>query len=478
MRTATAMSEPNTPLPIRAKLFHGIGAIAFGIKDNGFAYFLLLFYTTVIGLPSALVGTALLIAMVLDALSDPIIGYWSDRTQSRWGRRHPFMYAAALPVAACYALLWNPPNWGTQGLFFYLLSMAVLIRTLITLFETPSTALLPELTSDYDERTAVQSWRLFFGWSGGTTLAIIMFGFLLVPTLEQPIGTLNRQGYATYGWLAGGIIFVAILVSALGTQRFVRYRGPEPSSSVGSLKDVFHEITETLVNRNFFALFMSSIAGAVATGLTASVAFLLLTYFWEFSSRQIFYWTSLIVVSALIGLLIAPRIAKRLGKKRAVIGLGMVAFAIQPLPIVLRLFNLLPENGDPALFPIVATINVLDLGLIIAMQAVLGSMVADLVEQSEVSTGRRNEGVFFSAMTFIRKTNQGIGIFVAGLLLQFVGFPDGVAPGTVDDSILWNLGALLVPCQLILWGLMLWALVYYQIDKEAHAAHLSQLGRE
>ena len=85
---------------------------------------------------------------------------------------------------------------------------------------------------------------------------------------------------------------------------------------------------------------------------------------------------------------------------------------------------------------------------------------------------------FFSAMTFIRKTNQGIGIFVAGLLLQFVGFPDGVAPGTVDDSILWNLGALLVPCQLILWGLMLWALVYYQIDKEAHAAHLSQLGRE
>ena len=81
------------------RLTYGFGAIAYGIKDHGFAYFLLLFYGTVVGLEPALVGTALLIALIFDALSDPIVGYWSDNTRSRWGRRHPFMYAAAIPVA-------------------------------------------------------------------------------------------------------------------------------------------------------------------------------------------------------------------------------------------------------------------------------------------------------------------------------------------------------------------------------------------
>ncbi len=204
-------------LPVHVKFFHGIGSIAYGIKDNGFAYFLLMFYSTVVGLDAELVGTALLIAMILDAISDPIIGYLSDRTRSRWGRRHPFMYASALPVAACYALLWNPPQWSNEGLFLYLLVMAVLIRTLITLFETPSSSLLPELTSDYDERTSLQSYRHFFGWTGGSLLAVIAFGFLLVPSDAQPVGTLNRDGYSTYGWLSAWIMFFAIMISALGT---------------------------------------------------------------------------------------------------------------------------------------------------------------------------------------------------------------------------------------------------------------------
>ncbi len=133
----------------------------------------------------------------------------------------------------------------------------------------------------------------------------------------------------------------------------------------------------------------------------------MLTYFWGFSSVQIFYWTGLVVIAALLGFVIAPRAAKRLGKKKAVMVLGILAFSIQPLPVLLRLLNLLPENGSPLLFPLVATINTIDLGLIIAMQIVSASMIADLVEQSELSTGRRSEGVFFSTLTFIRKNQPG-----------------------------------------------------------------------
>ena len=121
------------------------------------------------------------------------------------------------------------------------------------------------------------------------------------------------------------------------------------------------------------------------------------------------------------------------------------------------------------------TLQTIDLGLIIAMQAVSASMVADLVEQAEVRTGRRNEGVFFAAMTFIKKTNQGIGAFIAGLLLQVVAFPTGAAPSEVAPETVWNLGALLVPSQYLLWGVMLVAIGFYRIDRNQHQAHLEEL---
>lgn len=470
----TALNQSQAPLPLRIKLAYGLGSVAYGIKDNGFAYFLLLFYGTVVGLEPALAGTALLIALLVDAVSDPVVGYWSDNTQSRLGRRHPFMYASALPVATCYFLLWQPPDWSNEGLFFYLLTLAILIRTLITFFETPSSAFMPELTQDYDERTTVQAWRHFFGWAGGASLAVIMFAFLLVPTSEYPVGTLNRAGYETYGKLAGGLIFVVILASAWGTQGRVRIT-TLPLRSPKRLSAVFGEMLELLLDRSFLALFISGTASAVASGLTAALTFLMLTYFWEFSSLQIFYWTAMVVVSAVLGLLIAPRVARRVGKKRAVMSLGIVAFLLQPAAVLLRLLGLLPENGDPILFPLLLALQTLDLGLIIAMQAVLASMIADLVEQAEVRTGRRNEGVFFAAITFIKKTNQGIGAFIAGLLLQFVAFPKGAAPSDVPAETLWNLGALLVPCQYILWGVMLAAIAFYRIDKVQHEGHLQAL---
>ena len=333
---------------------------------------------------------------------------------------------------------------------------------------------MPELTQDYDERTTVQAWRHFFGWAGGASLAVFMFAFLLVPTSTYPVGTLNREGYETYGKIAGALIFVVILASAWGTQGRVRIT-TLPARNPRGLGAVFREMLELLTDRSFLALFLSGTASAVASGLTAALTFLMLTYFWEFSSEQIFYWTAMVVVSAILGLLVAPRVARYLGKKKAVMALGTVAFVLQPAAVLLRLFGLLPENGDPILFPLLLTLQTVDLGLIIAMQAVLASMIADLVEQAEVRTGRRNEGVFFAAITFIKKTNQGIGAFMAGLLLQFVAFPKGAAPSEVPAETLWQLGAMLVPCQYLLWGVMLVAIAFYRIDRLQHQDHLRVL---
>ncbi len=141
----------------RTKLFYGFGSVAFGIKDNGFQTILLLFYNQVIGLPAQLVGAAIMMALFIDAFLDPIVGQISDNLRTRWGRRHPFMYASALPVAVSYLLLWNPPHWSQTAMFFYLVAVAVVVRTFITCYEIPSAALAPELTDDYDQRTAFLS---------------------------------------------------------------------------------------------------------------------------------------------------------------------------------------------------------------------------------------------------------------------------------------------------------------------------------
>jgi len=462
-------------LKLPTKLAYGFGSAAYGVKDGGFLYFLLLFYGQVVGLEPALVGLAILIALIVDAVSDPVVGYISDNWRSRWGRRHPFMYAAAVPIALVYFLVWNPPDWSDGALFWYLLSTAILVRTFITFYETPSSALLPELTSNYLERTTLQSYRLFFGWFVGNAMTIMMFGWLLRPTEQYPEGIQNADGYSTYGFIASAVIFIAIMISALGTHGHIKHLQPPPPKREIGVYRAFRDIFETLFDPSFTALFIATLFGAVATGVSGALAFQMLSFFWEFSQDQIFIWTTLVIISAILGTAIAPQITKALGKKKAVIVLGILAFGAAPMPIVLRLMGLMPENGDPALFPIIAAVNTLDVALIIALQAVLYSMIADLVEQSELKTGRRSEGVFYAAVTFTRKSNQGLGGFVAGIVLSLVAFPPNAVPGTVDTDILWQLGVWYAGLLWLLWTAMIIAVGYYRIDQSAHEANLRTL---
>ena len=476
----TAAVPPKTSVHLGTKLSYGIGSVAFGIKDNGFNYFLLLFYSQVIGLDPRLVGLALTLALVVDALSDPIVGYWSDNLQSRWGRRHPFMYASAIPVAASYFLLWNPPSgWSQQNLFWYLLLLAIFVRFWITVYETPSAALAPELAADYDARTSLLSWRYFFGWSGGNAMSVLMFLALFPAFATATIanGQFNREAYALYGVISSVLILLAILISAFGTQaRVANLRLAPPRRKLG-VRKIFGEIFETLANRSFVSLFAAAIFGAVATGLSSALAFYFGTYFWGFTPIQLGFVTLSVFASAAIGSAIAPIATKRLGKKRGAIIIGLIAFLGSPLPLVLRLMGLLPDNGTPFVFWFVLITNMVDTGLIICFQILTASMIADLVEDSELTTGRRSEGLFFSATTFIRKAVQGLGLLAASVVLTFAQFPVGAAQGEVGADALWRLGAFYVPSVLALWLIMIAAISTYRLTRGQHEANLEELAR-
>src|SRR5215510_2669380 len=180
---------------VRTKVLYGFGSIAFGVKDQGFAYFLLFFYNQVIGLPALMVTSAIAIALAFDAVVDVLIGEFSDNLRTRWGRRHPLMYVSAIPVAVTYWFLWNPPLWSRDALFWYLVAIAVLVRSLISLYEVPSAALLAELTHDYDERTAMFGYRFFFGWTGGLSMTMLGFGVFFHGSARYPQGQLDPSNY-------------------------------------------------------------------------------------------------------------------------------------------------------------------------------------------------------------------------------------------------------------------------------------------
>jgi GPH family glycoside/pentoside/hexuronide:cation symporter len=468
------------PVSIGRKVAYGFGSVAFGVKSNGFDYFFLIFYSQVMGVSAYLVSLALMIALIVDALSDPLIGYFSDNTRSRWGRRHPFMYAAAIPASVAYYFVWNPPT-GLEGdaLFPYIVTVAVLVRTLITVYEIPSSSLVAEMSDDYDERTSMLSYRYFFGWTGGTLMGAFATIFILVPTATISNGMFNVEGHGQVGAIAATVIFLAIMISALGTHKMIPELKPPPPARQMSVGLIYREVFETLASRSFLALFLAALFGAVASGVSTTLSFYFSTFFWGFSTEQIGLISLSVVISALMAFFISPAISKRLGKKRGAITIGLMAFTVAPAPIFLRLLGLMPENGDPALFPLVLSIIVVDVALIIAYQTLSSSMIADLVEEAEIKTQRRNEGVFFASVTFVRKVTQGIGAAVAGVLLTISQFPVGATPDQVPESVLATFGWLYVPVIFGLWMIMIACLSLYSVDRKKHEANLKALaGRD
>lgn len=466
------------PVSIGRKVAYGFGSVAFGVKSNGFDYFFLIFYSQVMGVSAYLVSLALMIALIVDALSDPLIGYLSDNTRSRWGRRHPFMYGAAIPASVAYYFVWNPPA-GLEGdaLFPYIVTLAILVRTLITVYEIPSSSLVAEMSDDYDERTSMLSYRYFFGWTGGTLMGAFATIFILVPTATISNGMFNVEGHGQVGAIAATVIFLAIMISALGTHKMIPDLKPPPPARQMSVGLIYREVFETLASRSFLALFLAALFGAVASGVSTTLSFYFSTFFWGFTTEQIGLISLSVVISALMAFSISPAISKRLGKKRGAITIGLMAFTVAPAPIFLRLLGLMPENGDPALFPLVLSIIVVDVALIIAYQTLSSSMIADLVEEAEIKTQRRNEGVFFASVTFVRKVTQGIGAAVAGVLLTLSQFPVGATPDQVPESVLTTFGWLYVPVIFGLWMIMIACLSLYSVDRKKHEANLEALAQ-
>ena len=461
-------------IPTRLAFVHGLGSIAYGVKDNGFSTFLLLYYNQVLGMDAKLVGAALGLALVLDAFADPVIGHLSDRTYTRWGRRLPWLYIAPIPLALVWYFMWS----AATPSFWALVLTAMAVRTLVSCCEVPSVALVPELTRDYDERSRLMRFRYLFGWGGGLLIMMLAYSVFLSD------GLLEREGYLQYG-LAGAVMMAgAVIVSALGQHRVVAQlpaHRPQPQS----VRAAFGEITECLTHPAFLVLLAAGALTYTSQGLTFSIANYLYLFIWRmdattlqfgaWSVNALKFYPFFLFFSVVTTFFTVGGMHRRWGKRATAATTAVLGMVFWVVPFILRHFDLWWTEGSLAstvwLFGFIFASNWLSVSAVISG----ASMVADVVEASEEQTGRRSEGTFFAGNFFMQKCATGLGIVVTGLLVDLSGMPAKAVPGQVAPEVIDRLAlgyTLIVAVFAILIALILRR---FPITREDHATRVAAL---
>ena len=464
-------------MSIATKASYGIGQLAEGAKNGCFNVFLFFFYTAVLGLDSKLVGVALFIALLFDAITDPLTGYLSDSWRSRWGRRHPFMLAAVLPLALCFYLLFSPPDLGQWGLFAWLTVFAICSRAAMTLFYVPHVSLGAELSRDFHERTTVVAYRYVSSYLGYMCAYGLGFGWFFASSEAFANGQFNRAAYSPFALVLGTLMMACMLISVFGTWSRLPYLA-QPAASMQIAKLVrlplalVQEVRAALRNRSFAWLFAGVLVIFTMVGVDSSLNLHMNTYFWELSSTGNLVYFIASPVGFLLGALVVRRLHVRFDKVPCMF-IGTAGYAVtQILPVVLRLLEWFPENHTTALFYTLVLFKFIQ-GLFISQALIsFNSLIPDIVDEQELATGKRQEGIFFAATSFSMKATQGLGTFVAGLALWMIGWPGGtqaVAEATITASDITWLGLLFGP---IVSGFAVVCLYCYSRVNLSHERHL------
>ena len=466
---------------------HSAGSGVVGIKNVIFGTWVLLYYNQVLGLEPYLASIALGVSLFFDAISDPLVGVWSDRFKSKLGRRHPFIYASIFPLAFCIWLLFVPPSSYDQTyLFLKLLTLTVCIRLAITFFETPRAALGPELTKDYDRRNTLNAMGLFFGYGGAILIGYVMLEFFL-PETSGYMGSrayLNPEGYEKLAYFAGFLTLVLGIVAASSTHKHINDLHVVSDNLNVDIKQVFREVIETLSNKSWLMIFFGGCLYALFLGLNTGVGNYISIYFWEWTPSDISVFPLAGGVSAIIGAIIAVVISQGREKKNIALFALSATVLISYIPFVLRLIDPLfeaqtfPSNGSNALWWIMISHQCVTDVLSVMGWVILISMVFDVVEDSQKKTGRRDEGLFLAGPGLFQKVFSGLGVFILGFVLQFLGFSNTEATIQEMKEPVNNLVLLICIIGPILNIGGLTFIYFYTITRDEYESAVKDLGYE
>jgi GPH family glycoside/pentoside/hexuronide:cation symporter len=466
------------PLSKRMQVSYGFGSIAFGIGGVPLSSSLLmLYFNQVIGVEAVLVGIAIMVSVSVDAFTDPLIGWVSDRLRSPFGRRHTLMYISALPAALGFFLMWHAPSGLSSGaLLAFMIAMLVLVNISISLYEVPSLALAPELAPDYTLRTKLLAYRWFFLILGATATSVILYQVFLRQDETNPLGVLNRARYEEFGLVCAVVIFVAILASTAATHSRIKYLYVPPRKPI-KLATELSQIRIALTHKPLLMLMFGGLMMGFGAGTTAGLVTYFNLHFWGLLPQQIAYLVAIAPVASLMALWLGPRLADRFGKKRAIIGLYALWLLTATVPISLRLLGVMPANGSALLLPILMANITIAFTLAVSCHIILGSAIADTVDDIAVKANARSEGLMFSTYQVLDKVANGGGAFVAGAVLSLVAFPTQAAPGSVDPRILNELALIQVVIVVIFNLASIAFFTQYNLTREDHERNAAILAQ-
>jgi Na+/melibiose symporter-like transporter len=462
------------PLDGWTRAWYAVGQLADGVKNEAFALFLLFYYTAVLGLPGALAGQAILIALLFDAVTDPLMGVVSDRLHSRWGRRHPFLYVSAVPLGACFYLTFAPPPGLSHGeLFWWLTGFAVGTRGAMTLFSVPHLALGAELSSDYHERTTIVTLQFVFARLGHAIAGMLAFLWYFRPTPGYDEGRFDPQAYPALALTLSVLMVAAVVMTAWRTHHRIPWL-PRPDAHAkvhGVTFSLLRDFAELWRNPSFRALFLGLMLTYICWGVVTSLGLHFATYFWFVSNLELLVWGVFTGIGIFGGLPAWHAVAARIDKKPTFMwGLAMFT-AFSAGPPLLKLAGWWPGLGGPLYIPLWCVTSGLLAHFGIAATMVTGrSMMADVTDEDALHHGRRRQGVFFGAVSFSAKAAFGVGGLIAGVVVQAVGLQPNQAPETAGPEIVQGLGLTLGLSLLLLCGLSLGFFSRYRITREHHAA--------
>jgi len=448
-----------------------ITKIIYGSGDWGLAswgtlrqIFYAIFLTDVVGLEARMASFAALIGVIWDAINDPLVGMLSDRVDSRFGRRRPFLLIFSIPFGFAFLLMWWAPPWKTQMALMLHISAAYIISdTLQTLVAVPFYTLTPEMTPDYDERTELTSYRMFFNLLASLILAV---SAPMIKNLAIQNGFTPAQSYLIIAGLFGGLGTLPFLIIFF----FVKERHPQPSKKTPSLKDISQTVWDNIPFRFATGLYMLN-------WMTVDLVALMLPFF-------LTYWIAsgnltakipvfgepvalesvvlgLMFITAVIAIPLWNWLSQRTSKRMAYL-LGMGFWAVVQLLIIFI---------QPHQINLILILTILA-GISISTAHVLPEAIfPDVIEWEELRTRKRHEGVYYGTKNFLRKLTGAISIFTALQILGWFGYqtpPPGITTFQQSPATLQAIRFLTGPLgSLLLFSAMIVAW-FYPLTREKH----------
>ena len=427
-------------LSFKTKIAFGVGSAAEIIALYAVSSFALLFYNQVMGVQAHWIGLAISASLLFDGLTEPLIGSWSDRTRSKWGRRHPWMFAAPIPIALSFFAIFNPPaGLEPMGLAIWCGVSVSLMRQVMTFFHTPHLALGAELSPNYLERSKVMAYNSFFTWVGGSLMSWLALTIFFPSSPEYPRGLLNPEPWMNFALTMSVIIVAVLFASAWFTRDRIPFLPPLAADTKPfSMAAFFSDIGMALRNTNYVWLLIGYFFLSMMIGLKEGLRLYTATFYWGLTSEQLRWFIIGSFVGFATAFLFAARMHGRFDKKATLVW-GTVAYAIfTAAPLVLGLTGVL-HQGMPNLLPILIAFSALSYGAISVIQIGAMSALADVADENELRFGVRQEGILYSTRALAAKVDQAVGSALAGFVLLLIVFPEKAQPGQVGAGVLHNL---------------------------------------